>query len=173
MKTVFQAYARYNKNVNQDIIDIVKNLPQETLMQEFKTYYPTVYDTLVHILLADIFYLKRFKTLFGEYGGLKNSTMVSYDKTRLEEELKPDYTRLFALLKTADEEIAAFVGTLQDDDYTKVVHYKNFKGDAAEMEVWQGLMQMFNHGTHHRGLISALLDMLGIDNDYSAVLPRI
>lgn len=173
MKTVFQAYARYNKNVNQDIIGIVQALPQETVMQKFKTYYPTVYDTLVHILRADIFYLKRFKTLFGAYDSLKNSTMVSYDKTRLEEELKPDYTKLFELLKTVDEEIAAFVTALQDVDFTKVVHYKNFKGEAAEMEVWQGLMQLFNHGTHHRGLLSALLDMLGIDNDYSAVLPRI
>jgi uncharacterized damage-inducible protein DinB len=54
-----------------------------------------------------------------------------------------------------------------------MLRYKNYKGEDTEKEMWKVLMQMFNHATHHRGQISGLLDMLGIDNDYSAIFPRI
>jgi uncharacterized damage-inducible protein DinB len=173
MKTVFQAYARYNKNVNQDVINIVKTVPQKKLAQRFKTYYPTIYEMLFHILLSDINWIKRFKAQFGSYESLKRTKVGSYDEMKLKEELKGDYRKLFELRADADEEIENFVEELKDDDYTKVLKYKNYKGEDTEKEMWKVLMQMFNHQTHHRGQISDLLDMLGIDNDYSAIFPRI
>jgi uncharacterized damage-inducible protein DinB len=173
MKTVFQAYAKYNKNVNQDIITILKTVPQKKLVQKFKTFFPTIYDLSFHILLSDINWMKRFKTLFGTYESLQATKMGSYDETRLKEELKGDYEKLFELRVTMDEEIENFVKELKDDDYIKMLRYKNYKGEDTEKEMWKVVMQMFNHATHHRGQISGLLDMLGIDNDYSAVFPRI
>lgn len=173
MKTVFQAYARYNKNVNQDVISILKTVPPKKLAQRFKTYYPTIYDTLFHFLLSDINWIKRFETQFGTYDSLKMKKMGSYDETKLKEELKGDYKKLFELRETVNEKIENFVKELRDDDYTKVLRYKNYKGEDTEKEMWKVLMQMFNHGTHHRGQISELLDMLGIDNDYSTIFPRI
>jgi uncharacterized damage-inducible protein DinB len=173
MKTVFRAYARYNKNVNQDVINIVRTVPQKELAQRFKTYYPTIYEMLFHILLSDINWIKRFKAQFGPYESLKATKEGSYDETKLKEELKGDYRKLFELRAEVDEEIENFVKELKDDDYTKVLKYKNYKGEDTEKEMWKVLMQMFNHQTHHRGQISDLLDMLGIDNDYSAIFPRI
>jgi uncharacterized damage-inducible protein DinB len=35
------------------------------------------------------------------------------------------------------------------------------------------LLHVFNHGTHHRGMIAAYLDLLGIENDYSAMTTKI
>jgi uncharacterized damage-inducible protein DinB len=173
MKIVFQAFARYNKNVNQDMINIIKTLPQEKLKKRFKTFFPTIYDMLFHILLSDINWMKRFKTLFGTYESLRTTQKESYDETKLKEELEGDYKKLFELRVAVDEEIDNFVKELKDDDYGKILKYKNYKGEDTEKEMWKVLMQMFNHGTHHRGQISGLLDMLGIDNDYSAIFPRI
>jgi uncharacterized damage-inducible protein DinB len=173
MKTVFQAYARYNKNVDQDIIGILKTVPEKKLTKSFKTFFPTIYDMLFHVLLSDINWMKRFKTLFGTYESLKMSKMGSYDETKLEEELKGDYEKLFELRRKMDEEMGNFIEELKEDDYSRILRYKTYKGEDAEKEMWKVLMQMFNHATHHRGQISGLLDMLGVDNDYSAVLPRI
>jgi uncharacterized damage-inducible protein DinB len=173
MKTVFQSYARYNKNVNQDMMNILKTVPQKKLTQKFKTYYPTIYDTLFHILLSDISWIKRFEIQFGTYDSLKMTKMGSYDEAKLKEELKRDHKKLFELRETVDGKIENFVKELRDDDYTKVLRYKNYKGEDTEKEMWKVLMQMFNHQTHHRGQISELLDMLGIDNDYSTIFPRI
>jgi uncharacterized damage-inducible protein DinB len=99
--------------------------------------------------------------------------MGSYDETKVREELKRNYKKLFEYRETLDEEIDNFVKELKDDDYKKVLRYKNYKGEDTEKELWKVLMQMFNHGTHHRGQISGLLDMLGIDNDFSTLFPRI
>jgi uncharacterized damage-inducible protein DinB len=173
MKTIFQAYARYNKNVNQDIISILKTVPQKKLAQRFKTFFPTIYDMLFHILLSDINWIKRFKTLFGTYESIKMSKMGSYDETRLKEELKGDYENLFELRGKMDEEMENFIKELKEDDYTRILQYKTYKGEDTEKEMWKVLMQMFNHATHHRGQVSGLLDMLGVENDYSAILPRI
>ena len=173
MKTVFQAYARYNKNVNQDMIKIVKTVSQKKLAQRFKTYFPTIYDLLFHILFSDINWIKRFNTKFGSYDSLQMTKVGSYDEMKLREKLKGDYKKLFELRATVDEEIETFVKELKDDDYTKVLKYKNYKGEDTEKEMWKVLMQMFNHQTHHRGQISDLLDMLGIDNDYSTIFSRI
>jgi len=173
MKTVFQAYAKYNKNVNQDMINILKSVPQTKLAQRFNTYFPTIYDMLFHILLSDINWIKRFKTQFGAYNSLNMTKTGSYDETKLKEELEGNYKRLFELRETVDEEIDNFIKELKDDDYIKVLRYKNYKGEDSEKEMWKVLMQMFTHATHHRGQISGLLDMLGVDNDYSAILPRI
>jgi len=173
MKTIFQSFARYNKNVNQDMINIVKTLPQEKLKKRFQTFFATIYDMLFHILLSDINWMKRFKTLFGAYNSIETSKIGSYDETKLKEALKGGYEKLFELRETVDKEIDDFVKELRDDDYGKVLKYKNYKGEDTEKEVWKVLMQMFNHQTHHRGQISDLLDMLGIDNDYSTIFPRI
>jgi uncharacterized damage-inducible protein DinB len=173
MKTLFQAYAKYNKNVNQDIISILKTVPQKKLDRKFKTFFPTIYDLLFHILLSDINWMKRFKTLFGTYESVKMSKMGSYDEAKLKEELKGDYEKLFGLRGKMDEEMGNFIDELKDDDYTRMLRYKNYKGEDTEKEMWKVLMQMFNHATHHRGQISGLLDMLGIENDYSAIFPRI
>jgi uncharacterized damage-inducible protein DinB len=173
MKTVFQSFARYNKNVNQDMINIVKALPQKKLTKRFKTFFPTIYDMLFHLLLSDINWMKRFKTLFGTYDSREKTKMGSYDETKVREELKRNYKKLFEYRETLDEEIDNFVKELKDDDYKKVLRYKNYKGEDTEKELWKVLMQMFNHGTHHRGQISGLLDMLGIDNDFSTLFPRI
>jgi uncharacterized damage-inducible protein DinB len=35
------------------------------------------------------------------------------------------------------------------------------------------LWHIFNHQTHHRGMISLYLDMMGIDNDFSGLLPLV
>jgi uncharacterized damage-inducible protein DinB len=155
------------------MISILRTVPQGKLAQKFKTFFPTIYDMSFHLLLSDINWMKRFKTLFGTYNSIKMSRMGSYDETKLKEELEGDHKKLFELRVAVDEEIDNFVKELKDDDYGKTLKYKNYKGEDTEKEMWKVLMQMFNHGTHHRGQISGLLDMLGIDNDFSTIFPRI
>jgi uncharacterized damage-inducible protein DinB len=36
--------------------------------------------------------------------------------------------------------------------------------------VYQILMQMFNHQTHHRGSIAIILDKLGIENHFADLI---
>ena len=49
----------------------------------------------------------------------------------------------------------------------KRLRYKNFKGIDQDRELGGLILHVFNHQTHHRGMISLYLDMLGKENDFS------
>ena len=51
--------------------------------------------------------------------------------------------------------------------------YKNYAGKDEGHELWKILLHWINHGVHHRGTISGQLDSLGVENDYSSLLPKI
>lgn len=66
-----------------------------------------------------------------------------------------------------------FVNDLDESKMHLVIKYKNYKGEEIEKELWKTLLHLFNHQTHHRGQVSVLLDLIGIDHDYSSLVSRI
>jgi len=69
--------------------------------------------------------------------------------------------------------IVQFIDELGDSQLGLMIKYKNYKGENIEKEFWKTLLHWFNHQTHHRGQVSVLLDLLGIDHDYSGLVSRI
>ena len=66
MKTIFQAFARYNGSVNRSILEIVEPLKKEQVMMATKAYYPSIFETLLHNFIADLSWLKRYRDAFKE-----------------------------------------------------------------------------------------------------------
>jgi uncharacterized damage-inducible protein DinB len=172
MKNIFQALAKYNGSVNQSIIELLKPLDKEKIMMKTKAYYPSIFETLTHNFFADLNWLKRYGGVFKESKALSNR-MVSSDQKVLRQEFDSDYTKLFQYRKETDEVMIQFVNELDEAKLNSVIKYKNYKGEDQEQELWKPLLHWFNHHTHHRGQISVLLDMVGVDHDYSSLLTRI
>jgi uncharacterized damage-inducible protein DinB len=172
MKNIFQALAKYNGSVNQSIIELLKPLDKEKIMMKTKAYYPSIFETLIHNFFADLNWLKRYGGVFKESKALSNR-MVSSDQKVLRQEFDSDYTKLFQYRKETDEVMIQFVNELDEAKLNSVIKYKNYKGEDQEQELWKPLLHWFNHHTHHRGQISVLLDMVGVDHDYSSLLTRI
>ena len=172
MKNIFQALAKYNGSVNQSIIELLKPLDKEKIMMKTKAFYPSIFETLIHNLFADLNWLKRYGGVFKESKAL-NHRIASSDQKVLRQEFEADYTKLFQYRKEADEVMIQFVNELDETKLNSVIKYKNYKGEDQEQVCWKPLLHWFNHHTHHRGQISVLLDMVGVDNDYSGMLTRI
>ena len=173
MKTIFQAFAKYNQSVNVSILELVEPLTQEKIMAKTKAFFPSIYDTMNHNFLSDLFWLKRFGDGFPNIKALSSQDLLSLDFKSLRKELEEDYTKLFQYRKQTDEAILQFVEEMDATKLSSVFKYKNFKGEDMENILWKILLQWFNHQTHHRGQISVLLDMIDIKNDYSSMLNRI
>ena len=62
-----------------------------------------------------------------------------------------------------------FINELREEDFEKVINYKNKAGADMSNKLGNILLNLFIHQTHHRGAISAMLDIQGIDNDYSGL----
>ena len=172
MKNVFRAFARYNGSVNQSIIELLKPLSREQITMKTKAYYPSILETMIHNLFADLNWLKRYGGVFRESKAL-NHRIASSDQKTLRQEIESDPTKLFQYRKEADEVIVRFMDELEGAKLNSVIKYKNYKGEDQEQELWKTLLHWFNHQTHHRGQISVLLDMVEVNNDYSSMLTRI
>ena len=172
MKNVFQAFARYNGSVNQSIIELLKPLTREQITMKTKAYYPSILETMIHNLFADLNWLKRYEGVFRESKALSHR-IASSDQKVLRQEFESDHTRFFQYRREADEVIVRFIDELEGSKLSSVIKYKNYKGEDQEQDLWKTLLHWFNHQTHHRGQVSVLLDLVGVDHDYSSLLTRI
>jgi uncharacterized damage-inducible protein DinB len=173
MKTIFQALARYNRNVNLEIIGILEGMPAEKLAEKTKAYFPTINDAAGHILLSDMGILKRFKPSFADSKALNSSPLMAADTAVIKKEIEADIKKYFQYRKEIDAMIMEFTEELTDEKLNNVMKFTNHKGEAVESVAWKYLITVFNHQTHHRGGISVMLDMAGVKNDFSGTLSRI
>ncbi len=56
---------------------------------------------------------------------------------------------------------------VDNDDFLHILNYSNLKGILQQRNFGGIISHVFNHQTHHRGMISLYLEMLGKENDYS------
>ncbi len=173
MKKIFASFAAYNKKVNEELISILEKMPDEKLHQKTGAYYSSIFGTLIHIFSSDLNWVKRYKNSFSGIKSFNNAGFLSIDEKSLKNPGIISRGDLFRYRKEMDETVLRFIDELSDKNLNSVFQYKNFRGEQTEKELWKTLMQMFNHETHHRGAISAMLDIMKIENDYSTLLTKI
>jgi uncharacterized damage-inducible protein DinB len=172
MKNIFQACAKYNQSVDLLILELVEPLTQEKVMAKTKAFFPSIFETMNHNFLSDLFWLKRFYEGFKDSKALSNE-VVTLDFRGLRTELEGDYKKLFQYRTQVDEVILQLIEEWDENTLNSVFKYKTFKGEEMENILWKILLQWFNHQTHHRGQISVLLDMIDVKNDYSSMMNQI
>jgi uncharacterized damage-inducible protein DinB len=173
MKKAFQSFALYNRSVNLSVLELVEPLPKDKIMFETKAFYPTIFATLLHIFVADILWLRRYRDFLKENKILKDCKFLQTDEKMMQEELKADYKKYFEYRKELDEAIVQFVDSLTAGEIDSVIKYKDYMGRDIEKELWKTLLHWFNHQTHHRGQVSVLLDLIGVNHDYSGLVNRV
>jgi uncharacterized damage-inducible protein DinB len=62
-----------------------------------------------------------------------------------------------------DAAIVDWVAGMPDDFPISTMRYSNTAGVAREHPAWQAITHLFNHQTHHRGQVTALLMQAGVD----------
>jgi len=173
MKAILQALATYKMNVDESVLALAEKLGEDKMLAQSGAYFPTVYDQLKHIFGSDVNWIKRMKAAFPRSGALSKCRFADFDLQSLKAPFAEAGARLFADMRELDRSVRDFVAELDDATLAAPVSYKNYKGESESHELWKVFLQWFNHGCHHRGSISAQLDAVGVENDYSALLPRI
>ena len=65
-------------------------------------------------------------------------------------------------LEEMDRYYIDYVSKLTPQDLDRVIHYKGFTGDSFSNPLWQGLHQLTNHASYHRGQVVTMLRQLGV-----------
>jgi uncharacterized damage-inducible protein DinB len=103
-------------------------------------------STLAHAFAADRIWLQRI------HGNVQN-TFID-DKDRQLGTLKTEWPALQRRWKE-------WAAPLSDQDVVKKISYKDLKGNPYESPLWQILLHVVNHATHHRGQVSGFLRAMG------------
>ncbi len=145
----FATLARYNLWATTTLFEHVDTLPEDEYRRDMGLFFKSVHGSLNHLLVGQHnLWLRRFAEGVSPTVALNEE--VEADRKRLRERLTADAQDWLALVAALPE--ARFDGTL---DYTTT------KGVAQSLPFAATLAHVFNHGTHHRGQITAALTALG------------
>ncbi|HUF86919.1 MAG TPA: DinB family protein [Thermohalobaculum sp.] len=148
MKAHFQMLAAYNAWANRRLMAAVEALAEDAYRADLGAYFCSVHGTLNHLVVADRIWLARFR---GEPPpGL-----------RLDQILHDDRAGLATARRALDAEIVDFAGNLTEARLNADVTYRMITRDAQVTQpMAPALAHFFNHQTHHRGQVHALLTRL-------------
>jgi uncharacterized damage-inducible protein DinB len=68
--------------------------------------------------------------------------------------------------------IIEFINELSEDDLKMMLKFTDSEGNKLERKMESLITHVFNHETHHRGMISLYLEMLGKENSFSDSMYR-
>ena len=139
-------HLHYTAWASQRLVHAVEQLSHEQLTHDFQTADHSLLGTLVHVFRADRVWLAR----------LKEETAPPFNsESDLDlRVLQTDWPRLYARwLEWAEN--------LTDESALERIAYHDLKGVAHITPVFQIVLHVVNHGTHHRGQAAGFLRALG------------
>ena len=166
-KKTLVLFAKYNKKVNEKMDEIIKTLSPGEWDKVLGGYFKSVRGLCSHLYICDFNWLKRFSKL-RDFNVLKEA-LFSREPYSFSEVLFNSMEEYLASRPVLDEKIAAFTEELCDGDLNALLKYTDSSGTIYELNFGGLVMHSFNHDTHHRGMISLYLEMLGRDNDFNSL----
>jgi len=159
--------ARYNHLVNQKMASIFRHLSTAQWNQEFEGYFKSIKQLCSHIYISDYNWLKRF----GQFQNFQFMTDPLFDQN-LSYGSNPfdDIDDYIVKREDLDTKIIMLAEEIAESDLEKTLSFKNAQGETVNRNFGGSILHVFNHQTHHRGMISIYLDSMKINNDFSSLL---
>ena len=145
----FELLARYNLWSTHKLNQVLKNVSNDDFNADCGLYFKSIAGTLNHLLVGE-HYLWFPRFLAKPSPLLKLNTIVENDHAKLISQLEDKAYNWLDFLKDFDEE------KLNSD-----LRYKTSTGKDMKLPYAATLLHVFNHGTHHRGQITAALTSMG------------
>jgi len=137
----------YNRWANGQVLRAVEGLTPQQFTQDTRSSYPSVRDTLAHILGAEWIWLERWH-------GRSPRALLSAGAFPTVGALRERWAEVEAGQQ-------AFLAALTEDALRRRIAYINTKGERWEYAQWQMLAHVVNHSTYHRGQVTTMLRQLG------------
>lgn len=141
-------HLRYHRWATAQVMEECTQLPSEQLLKNLHGSFPSIYDTLVHLYQADSVWLDR---LHEQPAG----PLEKYAAPGCMYEFRDAWTLV-------QEKMLHWASQLSEPEWERTLSYKTRAGVPYDSQVWQIILHVVNHGTHHRGQVSSMLRQLGI-----------
>ena len=183
-KEHLKIFAKFNKESNDSMNNIIKTLTDEQWKKQFSGYYKSILEICGHIYFWDYNTLVRFKSIrnysyLDEFQYEKDLDIFTLRITEEGQEyLHENFTSSKSLFSNSsiaeylkmridlDNRMVKLVNEITESDLTKVINLTTITGNKFEKSLGGLLFEIFVHDIHHRGMISLYLEMLGKENDF-------
>lgn len=142
----------FNTWANSKVFEQLRSLPAEVYRKEVDSVFPSVADVLIHMYQVDYVWLKALK-------GEKFEDILASIKPLYQELKEADLNGMenkFEKMGTYYETFMAQKVDLSQDTTVHHPHFGTLHGSYADL-----IQHIVNHGTYHRGHISAILNQQG------------
>ena len=144
-----QTMAAYNRWMNDRLYAACAELSDEDRKLDRHAFFKSIHGTLNHILLAD-------RVWFGRFIG------KPFQIRSLDQELYGDFADLRAERGSTDQDIEGWAQGLTDEQLARKLHWTSILYPNPQVrDLWVCVTHFFNHQTHHRGQVTALLSQCG------------
>jgi uncharacterized damage-inducible protein DinB len=143
---VLRTHLEYSAWASRLLVDCAGSIAPEELTHDFHTADRSILATLVHIFAADRIWLARIQ----ETEPREFVTDADYSMAVLQHDWP-----------TLHQRWSEWAGGITDNDAASLISYRDLKGRAWTQPLWQIVLHVVNHGTHHRGQVSGFLRALG------------
>lgn len=160
-------FVRYNQASNEKMNGIIKTLNAEDWDKNLGGHFKSVRELCSHLYIADFNWLKRFSKLrkFETFGDpLFNRELFSFSEI-----LFGDMNEYLTKRTALDKIMILFAAELSEADLSSSLKYTDSSGKEYERVMNSLLLHWLNHETHHRGMISVYLELLGKENDFNSL----
>lgn len=152
--------ARYNRWQNISLYTAADGLSDEQRRLDRGAFFKSIHGTLNHILWADKIWLSRVSDASKPDGGIPDSTTYC-----------DDWETLKCVRADCDGHIIAWADSL---DETRLAGDLAWYSGALKLDIvkprWLVVTHIFNHQTHHRGQVHAMLTAAGAKPEDTDVL---
>lgn len=146
----FSTLARYDAWALRRLYEHVDALPEADYRRDAGLFFGGVHGMLNHLLVAarEVWYPR-----FAEG--------VSPSRIALDAEIEPDRARLRESLLDASARWQPLIASWPAGRYAGTLDYTTTRGVPQSLPFAATLGHVFNHGTHHRGQITAAITAMG------------
>lgn len=140
--------ARYHRWAGRVLLEHLEPFSDDVWYRDEGLFFQSIHATLNHLLLVDRLWPGRLREEPIPFNGL-------------DEILEPEREGLIRALEAEWQRIIDYVDSLDDEAAAGLARFRDSQGIERQMPRGPLLQHLANHGTHHRGQISAVITRLG------------
>ena len=150
---IHRTFARYNGWMNEKLLASCSTLPDEARKKPLSIPFGSLHGLWNHLLVADNLWLSRFE-----------KTPPPFEFRGLDMELFSDWDELKNARLALDERIDRFAASLTTERLDSTLHWISATNPTPRATAFSLVIAHFwNHQTHHRGQMTATMELLGLD----------
>lgn len=149
MKELLLQLSGYHSWANQQLIDLIQQLPEEMQTQIVASSFDSLFKTAVHMWDSESIWWQRLK--------LSERVIIP------SETFNGNFSEAARQLLQQNRQWTEWISNSQEHMFQHEFIYLNSKKEKFKQPVYQVLVHVFNHGTYHRGQFVTMLRQLGLD----------